>query len=323
MTARRNRFKRGLGIPLLVLAFAGPVGRGTGASDERPLSETENHRQQAALARLQGVWEQVGQVDAKGRLEERKPAFFSLSRRYLVVVGPRVYTILSAPGVFKHEDATLHPGGDPRAIDLVDPTSRRTVCGLYDVDGDRLRFCWRVGSRRTLQRPGEIAATRDGFEVLSFRKVSPPDAVAKSRPRLQGADPFVGVWNTVGFETDGVKLEEQKPADPLLDPLRDQRRVCAFHDGILTMFLQSNLGGVQLSHWSYQIDGKKVTFTKPDGAKVSALFEASGDRLSICCSEDGVPRPDQIRTRPEDGRWLLRLERAADAEERAPEAKDR
>jgi hypothetical protein len=303
-----------------VLAFISPSAR----CADRPPSKAETRERQAAYAQLQGVWEQMGQLNAKGRLEERKPSYFALSRHYLVVAGPRVYTIMHAPSisVFKHEDITLHPGGNSRAIDFVDPTSNRTVRGLYDVRDDTLRLCYRVRSRRTLQRPGEIAPTRDGFDVLSFQKVNPPEAVEKSLPAKEN-DPLAGVWNTVGFETNGVKLEEQEPIDPLQHPLRDKRRVCFFRDGVLTMFHRPGRVGIEVSHWAYLIDGRKVTFTKPNGTKVLALFEATDDRLSICFSEVGGRRPDQLRTWPGDDRWLLRLERADESPDRARETDER
>ena len=267
--------------------------------------------EEALLASLQGVWQEVSLEGAKGKVEEKDPKLFECLKAVKVVIGKKVYTAksyLHGVGVSAHEIKVVAIGM-PLAADFINPDNNATICALFEPKGDSLRIC-NSARRNTLKRPEKIAATPES-EVHEFKRLPAPIRSAP-RPDDKNSKTLTGVWRTVEAELDGEKYNDESEGDENKDKFWMERRFYYFQDGIYTMCIARDQDLI-VTHKPYHIlpkEGKPaIDFTNGDDSILPAIFEQVGDRLVICWTDIGAGRPDGFRTRKNDARILLRLER--------------
>ncbi len=73
----------------------------------------------------------------------------------------------SGPGEDRDTDYTLDPAAKPKTLDYKKAGDKEPVVGIYELDGDTLRWCSSGGTTR----PTEIKADGMGMVVLTFKRV--------------------------------------------------------------------------------------------------------------------------------------------------------
>jgi uncharacterized protein (TIGR03067 family) len=252
-----------------------------------------------------GVWEQISLCDDKGRLEERGAVVdFAFSKRVLVYKGRRCYRVQSTVCNLRIVTEEFKADAKAGRIDFVDPDDDRTCRALYELKGQELTMCWHGGGK-TLRRPDKIAPTADGFTVNVFKKL--PGENSAGRVNEPGVY-LSGLWETVGYEVGGVKLENE------LQKLQygKNRKVYCFQRDYYTL-IGTDGSALCVVHRPYGVNPKAgknaIDFESEDKKTIPAIYELRGDSLAICWNDRGGARPDQFRTEADDGRALIRMKR--------------
>jgi uncharacterized protein (TIGR03067 family) len=253
---------------------------------------------------FQGVWEQVSLQRHDGNLEEKDPQAFDDLKLVAIWIGRKCYWVGSTlPGVkMSLQEAYFHADGGANNLDLVSPDDNATSRHLYRLEGDTWTSCCNIAGKG-LKRPEKIAPVANEVDVSVFKRLPGP----AKRPAVNKGPFLSGLWETVGFELNGVKLEEQKEQRTF----RQNEKIFFFQDGVYTM-LSAKEFALVITHKPYELKPKAskeaIDFTDIDGKVVEAIYKRDGDTLTICWCHRG-PRPEQFATAPGDGRAVVRLKR--------------
>ena len=155
---------------LLILTTGLLAAAGGPGQESRPLSD---------LDKLRGTWLTVSLVnDGKTLVDEKTPPKSGPAtklvydgNKWMIRVGDKTV----AGGVF-----TIDPTKTPKQIDILDETGTKndkTKLGIYELDGDVIRFCV---SRSGKPRPTEFSAKEGTGWTLSVWKRKP---MKKDTPR--------------------------------------------------------------------------------------------------------------------------------------------
>ncbi len=117
-----------------LIAFAHVVGAGPGG----PAGESDR-------AKVQGTWRIVG-----GEHDGAPLVPAEVKAGTVVITADRL--TIRGRGPDETTGYTLDPAKRPRAIDLTDAKAKDTRPGIYELDGDRLRLCFRTAAAKA---PGE------------------------------------------------------------------------------------------------------------------------------------------------------------------------
>jgi uncharacterized protein (TIGR03067 family) len=253
---------------------------------------------------FQGVWEQIGLTTEKGNLEQINRDEFDFLKILMITIGDKSYWVYS---VFPGIEVTVHrlkvsDDSMPSEADFIDVDDNRTVRCRFQCKRDQLTLCLH-GGRKTLTRPQKIEATADGFVVKTFKKLSGQE----KKSAIEKDNQLMGLWETVGYEFDGTKLEDQEEKLEF----RKNQKVYYFQKGIYTL-VGTNGASLRVTHDSYEFNEKagKNAIDLRDGDKVfPAIYKLDGDNLTLCWSFDGKTRPETFQTEKDDGRALIRLKR--------------
>lgn len=285
-------------LVIAVVALAKPVG------NEKPGDGVK-------LTPFEGVWEQVELQTKNETVEKINRTNFNLLKLIVVVKDNKYFSVGSAGiglRVSSHR-LSMHPDGAMNAVDLHNPDDNRKVRCLYEAKDDNLALCWHSGGK-TMSRPKKIEATKDGFDVNLFKRLQAP--ANKASAAKVGDKRLTGLWETVGYEIDGAKLEN---ADRIEDKERflKSKKVLYFEDNTYTMIVTDETGGLVVSRRHYHVTPKEnklaIDIVREDGQNVPAIYELKDDRLRICWNWNGTSRPDQFRTQQDDGLALITLKR--------------
>jgi len=262
---------------------------------------------QKILSAIQGVWEEVSIQTHKGRLEETEPRHFEFLKHVDIIIGDRLYRVRSkGSGAAVHaREIHLNPGAKTNSVSLVCPDTNHTIRCLFEISKEKLTLCSH-GGRKTLLLPEKIAATPGAFEVHVYQKL-----LSDTPNRDPEANVITGVWETVAFEFDGEKLDD----DSLDDKRRDywlNEKVYYFQKTIYTM-CRTEGSKLRICHKPYQLvpnEGKQaLNLMSEDDQLVPAIYEWAGDKMKICYNFNGGARPTQFRTEKGDGLAIMHLRR--------------
>jgi len=243
---------------------------------------------------LQGIWETVKLTKDGVSIDSQMIGVWS---------GKRCYWIDSAaPGVvIGVQEAHFPAVKDGQGLDLMNPNDNSISRYLYDLKKD----VWTLySSERPVRRPDKIAPTADAGTVHVFKRLGGPVLPGSNKHT------FSGLWETIGYELDGVKLEETNK-----EHFRRCKKAFYFQEDVYTLIGTDEVD-LQVVHKPCKIRadvGKHaIDFVAEDDKAIQAIYKTEGDTLVICWNHQGGPRPDQFRTAQGDGRALIRLKRVDD-----------
>lgn len=260
---------------------AGGTGAGTGAGTE-----------------WDGVWESLAPPRDKPRpFQERLDA---MNKCFLLNKGARSYWITASTGV-TIDRYRLHypPHPASRAVDLVNVDDLGERRCLYEARADRFHLYGNAAGRPLQRPPG-----KDVRGLQSFKRV--PGARVSTLGVKEGR-PLAGLWETVGFEKDGVRYEDED------DPTHfwKSKRVFYFDEGWFIMFSTGDQPlTMGLDYYSLvPAQGKNAIDFKNGDHTIRAIYSLQGLNLDLSWNpaNDG-PRPNRLGTVAGTGftRLLLR-----------------
>ena len=125
-------------------------------AESKPRAESDRSSARADLKALQGTWERVA-MELEG-----KPA------PDILITG---WSSTYKDGVYRHGIVTLDPDRTPKATntwDLEGPFADQTVPGIYELNGDTVKFCF---ARPGQKRPTEFTTKRGtGFVYFEYKR---------------------------------------------------------------------------------------------------------------------------------------------------------
>ncbi len=272
-------------------------------------NETEKAHRERLVTSLQGIWEQTGRWDHKGKLEETDPKGYRILRCVKVIKGSSVYTIRNF-GLSIYADRLEFSVGnstDPGAIDFLDPENNFTIRSRSELKENTLSICMH-GGNATLRRPEKITPTEDGFVVEAYRRLASP----KNQAGTGKTPPITGIWSAFEIELDGKKIDGKKlPVDTRWEFAENSKAFCFLGD-VYVMISSSEGLQTLVTHGKLEFvpnSDNAINFKREDGRIVQGIYELKGDHLTLCWSSAGENRPNQFRTQDGD-RWeLVRLKR--------------
>lgn len=110
---------------------------------------------------IQGTWKMIrGELDGK-------PLTPDEIADGKVVIGPDIFTISSKGKRAETWRYVLDPTKKPRAIDFFEAKSKDAAPGIYALEGDQLKVCWRLGEdTKSIERPTEFKSAAGSAVVL-------------------------------------------------------------------------------------------------------------------------------------------------------------
>src|SRR5262249_55715095 len=124
--------------------------------------------------KLQGVWKVTG-LEVQG---EKAPAEAASGVRFLF--DKDSLHILQGDEERKAAELKLNPSVAPKTIDLTDTAEKKTVFGIYELDGDTLKLCLsEAGDERA--RPTAFATKAGGGHALFVLKRDREGASAEDK----------------------------------------------------------------------------------------------------------------------------------------------
>jgi uncharacterized protein (TIGR03067 family) len=209
-----------------------------------------------------------------------------------------VVTALHPSGIFH-----LYPDRKPKAIDLlVFGEVRKTLLGIYRLEGDTLTVCMCGDPTSPEDRPTEFA-TRPG-RVIGL-------TVLKREPAKTDRELLQGTWRAVAVERDGHPVPEEivKRADGILTFTGDRVRVRMQQTEITPA--RDRQGRLYLD----PTKEPKALDLIALGGEVDAfvgIYRLEGDTLTLCGymePNERTERPTAFATKPGDGRRLITFRR--------------
>jgi len=135
------------------------------AAESKPRVESDRSAARADLKALQGTWERVA-MELEG-----KPAPDILITGWSSSYEGDRLTLRNKDGVYRHGIVTLDPERTPKATntwDVEGPFADQTVPGIYELNGDTVKFCF---ARPGQKRPTEFTTKRGtGFVYFEYKK---------------------------------------------------------------------------------------------------------------------------------------------------------
>ena len=154
---------------ILILICSGGLMGVAQPGKPRPADSKEARRiAREDLKKLQGTWDRVTmEVDGEAVGSEKIEGWTAGYEDDLL-------TLNGPDGPYRRGIVTLDPGHSPKATntwDLDGPFADRTVPGIYDLDGDKLRVCF---ARPGEDRPTEFTTKRGtGFLLCVYKRRQP------------------------------------------------------------------------------------------------------------------------------------------------------
>jgi RNA polymerase sigma factor (sigma-70 family) len=201
--------------------------------------------------------------------------------------------------LFRGSRIIIRPSGEPTRVSFrLDPTRSpkvlamtaqegpdrgKTVPGIYDLRGDRLKLC--IAEKPGGTAPAEFA-TREASGLMLLVLKREPDEARRDREKLQGT------WQAVSGEGNG---------QPLADGYVKSYKATFTGDRVKLTADDSGEG-------TYTLDPtqkpKAIDFRVSDGpggrtAEAIGIYEVEGDTLKLCMVEarDGNQRPTEFAAR--------------------------
>jgi uncharacterized protein (TIGR03067 family) len=269
------------------------------------------------LDRLQGSWK-ITSLETDGQRASN-----NLPSDARVVVNGATFTSLGMGAPYAGT-LTLGRSGALKTFDLLFTTGHArgtTNVGIYKLSGNRWTICL---STRSPERPTRFATTADtglALEVLT-RELSPPKQSATtaaaatprlSRPPKSESPPpapagppteIEGGWRMVSAVFDGKPMPDDMVRWCTRTTRGDHTVVMAGPQMMLSA--RFALDPTKAPH---AIDYVNLHGTAK-GKTQLGIYELDGDRLSICMSAPGKPRPRTFESSPRDGRSFTVWQRA-------------
>lgn len=256
---------------------------------------------------LRGVWFQTSAKDSIGDIAARNRLDFRFHQQLLIYDGKHSYWIKRGTTGFWIDLCQIYGLGSG-AIEAVDSESNRTVRCLVKFNKNELLVCHHKNNY-TAKLAERWDPVPEDFVVRTFKRLSSPKEKMSLHERTPPGS-ILGLWETVGYEVDGKRLEDQ------VDPRRygECKKLFLFQEKSFTQ-IGNHESALVTSHNPYRIhvvDGKQAIDFE-ENVPVRGIYRFDGHDLILCFNYVGGERPDDFRTQDGDKRVVLRLRRVDEA----------